>query len=100
MELVSETLVEGIETARKVSEQRNVSAKRKAIRPLICSVGAILGIFGGASVLFAGLVCSIIHYVFAGDKVFDTVGTVFLIAAIPMMLIGSTFLDKTDHSSK
>lgn len=64
------------------------------LRPMVCAVCAALGIFGGLSSLFIGLVCVLIHAVFAGDRAFDRVGTILLIVAIPMILIGSIFLDE------
>ena len=73
-------------------------SKSPVLRPLFCSIGALIGIFGGISILFAGLVCAIVHYALSGDVVFDRVGTVFLISAIPMLLIGSMFLDKASPS--
>ena len=72
---------------------------RKRVRdalltPLVCSILASLGIFGGISSLFVGLICVVIHSVISHDQVFDRVGTVLLIVAIPMILIGSIFLDE------
>ena len=62
--------------------------------PLICSVLAAVGIFGGISSLFAGLICVVIHSFLRVDRAFDSVGTVLLIIAIPMILVGSVFLDE------
>ena len=84
----------------KIESRELDRPKRRIVKPLFCSIGALIGVFGGISILFAGLVCVIVHYAIAGDVVFDRVGTVFLIAAIPMLLIGSVFLDKASPSSK
>lgn len=70
------------------------SLRKRVLSPLVCSVLAALGIFGGISALFAGLICVVVHSVVAGDTIFDTVGTVLLVAAIPAILIGSVFLDE------
>lgn len=67
--------------------------RSRILSPFICSVLAAFGIFGGISSLFAGLICVIIHSLLAGDRAFDSVGTVLLIIAIPMILVGSAFLD-------
>lgn len=70
---------------------------RKALlTPTTCSILASLGIFGGISSLFVGLICVVIHSVVSGDRSFDQVGTVLLIVAIPMILGGSIFLDEIE----
>ena len=70
---------------------------RKAIlNPVVCSVAATLGIFGGISSLVAGLVCTTLHLVIAQDTIFDRVGTTLLILGIPMLLVGSVFLDEIE----
>ncbi|MEO6050396.1 MAG: hypothetical protein ABIP78_03590 [Pyrinomonadaceae bacterium] len=68
--------------------------RRTLLNPLFCSVLASFGIFGGISALFIGLICVVVHSLVAADKVFDSVGTILLKAAIPMILIGSVFLDE------
>jgi hypothetical protein len=91
---------------QEVSEAYRSSARVKHetpmkpsfVGPLFCSIGALIGVFGGISILFAGLISVIIHYAISGDVVFDRVGTVFLISAIPMLLIGSIFLDTASPS--
>jgi hypothetical protein len=70
------------------------SLRKKLLTPMVCSVFASLGIFGGISTLFVGIVCVVIHGVLSQDRIFDRVGTVLLIAAIPMILVGSVFLDE------
>ncbi len=55
-----------------------------------------MGIFGGMSALFAGIMCVMLHGVLSQDIVFNRVGTVLLIVAIPMILIGSVFLDEIE----
>lgn len=64
---------------------------------MACSILASLGIFGGISSLFVGLVCVVVHSVISNDKAFDSVGTVLLIVAIPMILLGSIFLDEINN---
>jgi hypothetical protein len=70
------------------------AARKVFLNPFVCSVGASLGIFGGLSALFVGLVTIVIHGLVPGDIVFNKVGTILLICAIPMILIGSIFLDE------
>lgn len=71
--------------------------RRIILSPLLCSALASVGIFGGISALFTGLVCVFLHVVVAGDKAFDSVGTVLLISSIPMILVGSIFLDEIER---
>ena len=68
--------------------------KRTVLRPACCTVLASLGIFGGISALFVGLVFVVLHEIITSDRVFDSVGSGLLIAAIPMILLGSFFLDE------
>lgn len=81
---------------------RNVDTKNKGrlrktlLNPFSCSVIASFGIFGGISALFVGLICVVVHSVLISDRAFDTVGTILLIGAIPMILVGSVFLDEID----
>ncbi len=71
--------------------------RRMILSPFLCSVLATLGIFGGISALFSGLICVILHALISGDTAFDRVGTVLLISAIPMILVGSIFLDEIER---
>jgi len=57
---------------------------------------ASLGIFGGISALFIGLVFVVLHAVLSGDIVFNRAGTALLIVAIPMILLGSIFVDEVE----
>ena len=68
--------------------------RKKVLTPGVCSVAAALGVFGGIAFLFAGLACVILHEIISGDVVYNQVGTTLLISAIPMILIGSVFLDE------
>ncbi|MEQ1922160.1 MAG: hypothetical protein ABL952_06600 [Pyrinomonadaceae bacterium] len=86
----------GTENSMEYTAKPKGKLRRKLLNPLVCSVIASCGIFGGISALFIGLVCVVVHSLLAGDKAFDSVGTVLLIAAIPMILIGSIFLDEIE----
>ena len=66
------------------------------MRPLVFSILSMFGIFGGISALFVGIVCVIVHGAFAHDMVLNKVGTGLLIVAIPMILVGSIFLDEIE----
>jgi len=70
------------------------AVRKVFLNPFVCSVGASLGIFGGLSALFIGLVTIVVHGLVPGDTVFNKVGTTLLICAIPMILMGSVFLDE------
>lgn len=70
--------------------------ERTVLRPMPAAIIAATGIFGGVASLFIGLVCVAIHSVATSDRAFDQVGTVLLIIAIPMILVGSIFLDEVE----
>lgn len=76
-----------------VSETRR-SLRERILNPLICSVVASLGIFGGISALFAGIICVVLHSLTPGDTALDRAATFLLIIAIPMILVGTVFLDE------
>jgi hypothetical protein len=76
--------------------QRGVSKTEPRKSKVVFVVLATFGIFGGISALFVGLVLAIIHSALSGDTIFDQMGTGLLIAGIPMILIGSIFLDKIE----
>jgi len=66
------------------------------LSPLVCSLLASLGIFGGIASGFVGFICIVVHAALPGDTVFDKVGTALMIATIPAMLIGSIFVDEIE----
>lgn len=70
--------------------------KKSILRPFPCAVLAATGIFGGLSALFIGLVCIVLHGIVPGDVMFSGVGTVLLVVAIPMILIGAVLLDEIE----
>jgi hypothetical protein len=74
--------------------------QKTRLRPWVCSILAAVGIFGGISCLFVGLICVVLHGVLSQDVVFDQVGTVLLVAALPMILIGSIFVDKIEGNKR
>ena len=70
--------------------------RRKLMSPLVCAVLASLGVLGGVSALFVGIVSVVIHGILPQEHIFNRVGTILLIVAIPMILIGSIFLDEIE----
>ena len=78
----------------------NAAARRTRLDPRLrrttFSIFAAFGIFGGISALFVGLVFVVLYGIVPGDRMFDSVGTGLLIVAIPMILIGSIFLDSIE----
>lgn len=79
--------------------RQRVNLRKKMLTPFVCTIVAFLGIFGGISSLFVGVICMVIHGLVSGDTVFDRVATILLIVAIPMILIGSIFLDEINSKS-
>ena len=77
---------------------RRDRVRRKVLSPTIASIAATLSILGGISSLVAGLICVGIHAILSGDTGFDRVGTVLLIIAIPLILLGSVFLDEIERN--
>lgn len=92
--------VQSTPLARAVSQpgRVRVALRKTVLRPFPCSVLAATGIFGGLSALFIGLVCIVLHALIPGDVMFSRVGTVLLVVAIPMILVGSIFLDEIDKN--
>ena len=91
----------GIETKSAVVSDAEASVpwprrteENMRLRKMVFSALAAFGVFGGISALFVGIVFVVLHGVIAGDRMFDTIGTGLLIAAIPMILTGSIFVDK------
>ncbi|MEP6947003.1 MAG: hypothetical protein ABJA02_13870 [Acidobacteriota bacterium] len=78
------------------TRMRRRGLRKALLTPLVCSVMASIGMFGGISALFAGAMCVVFHGVLKQDILFSQVGTVLLIIAIPMILLGSVFLDEID----
>jgi H+/Cl- antiporter ClcA len=87
IELKQAVIVNKTESVR-VGRRMNARLRRWSY-----SLLAVFGIFGGLSALFVGIVLVIIHGFMKSDAVFDRVGTGLLIVALPMILIGSIFLD-------
>ena len=86
----------GILGHTSLSGARRRPKSNTRLRPVVFSVLAMFGIFGGIAALFVGLVFVVLHGVVSGDVIFNRAGTVTLIAAIPMILIGSIFLDEIE----
>ena len=85
-------------TASDIPPRR--SLRKTILNPLVCSVAAAIGIFGGISCLAAGVICVVIHSVVAADEVFSQAGTTLLILGIAMLLVGSMFLDEVAGKDK
>lgn len=71
--------------------------RKKILNPVVCSIGAAVGIFGGVSALSTGLFCVLVHAALADDPAFGSVGTVLFMVAIPMLLMGSALMDEIDR---
>ena len=76
------------------------SLRKLILNPLVCSVGASVGIFGGISSLVTGVICIVLHAVVPNDAVFNRAGTTLLILGIPMLLAGSVFLDDLGNKER
>lgn len=70
--------------------------RRGGLRPWVWSVLASVGIFGGISSLFIGLIFIVIHGILSTDVMFDKAGTGLVIVAIPLILLGSICLDEIE----
>ena len=96
MERKIESLTTELTSVENPFRTRRLSKPKSDRRTLAYAVLASLGIFGGISALFVGIVSVIIHAAVSGDRLFDRIGTVLLIAAIPMILTGSLFVDEIE----
>jgi hypothetical protein len=85
---------QAIQMSGRVAPKERGKLRKKVLTPGVCSVAAGLGVFGGIAFLFAGLICVILHEIIPADFVYNQVGTTLLISAIPMILVGSVFLDE------
>lgn len=74
--------------------KKSETLRKKILKPGFCSVAAGVGVLGGIAFLFTGLVCVVLHEIISADVIYNKVGTTLLIAAIPMILVGSIFLDE------
>jgi hypothetical protein len=88
-----ETLSSLLDVERSRRKPRQMSA---GLRPWVWSILASLGIFGGISALFVGLVFVVIHGMLSSDVMFNRFGTGLLIVAIPMILLGAICLDQVE----
>ncbi len=84
----------GDHRVRSVKKRKNL--RRILLTPAVSSVLASVGMLGGMSALFAGMICILLHAILPADNSFNGAGTVLLIAAIPMILAGAVFLDEID----
>ena len=72
--------------------------RKRILNPVLCSICASLGIFGGLSSLIIGLVCVLLHAAIPDDNMFDRMGTILLIGGIPLILLGSIFIDEIENN--
>ena len=94
MERKIEAITTELTAVENPFRSRRLSKPKSDRRTLTYALIASFGIFGGISALFVGIVSVIIHAVATGDRLFDRIGTGLLIVAIPMILIGSLFVDE------
>lgn len=87
-----------VETLLKHNSGRPIKERGRIrsilLNPVVCTIGAAAGIFGGISALMSGLFCIIVHGLVPGDMAFDHAGTALLIMGVPLLLLGSIFLDE------
>lgn len=65
-------------------------------RALAASAVAIFGV--GAALPLAGLVLAVVHSLIDGDRAYGVIGTVCLIATIPMIMLGTHLMDVFDSA--
>lgn len=70
--------------------------KHRALKRTACLIGTTAGIFGGVAAILLGLVCSVAHQLISTDTTSGKLGTLLLIAGIPMMLVGSLLMDEIE----
>ena len=92
--MMSEVEVKKVTLAGTLPVRRSI--RKAVLTPFVSSVIASFGIFGGISSLFVGIVLVVLHSIVPGDRMFDRIGTGLLIVAIPMILIGSIFIDEIE----
>lgn len=72
------------------------SIRTHFLSPIVCSIGAAVGVFGGIAFIVFGLLCVVIHAIVGRDTVLDNVGALMMIVAIPMLMLGAMFMDEID----
>ena len=89
-----------MEIIRKKVNLKNVSraevrqSKKTKNKSILSSALALAGIGGGLLAIFFGFVFIIIHAILEHDTIFNQIGTFLTVISIPMILVGSIFLDK------
>src|SRR4051812_45094303 len=91
---VESTMIAGSSATPNGSDRR---LRKRLLNPLLCSICATFGIFGGLSSLLIGLVCVLVHAAIPNENLFDRMGTVLLISGIPLILLGSIFIDQIEN---
>lgn len=76
------------------------TSHRKPGASLLTPALAFIGLSWGILAPILGLVFFIIHSAVTNDHVFGDIGTGLIIASIPLLLIGSHFLDLWDKQRK
>ncbi len=77
----------------EVSDVRQATTKGSRI-----GVATAFVCFGiGFALPVLGLLFIVIHSAVPGDTVFDKIGTILMIAAIPVLLLSSHLMDKLDR---
>jgi hypothetical protein len=88
-----------MQAIEKVSIHRKQAAKpeiRRNRSELLTGIAMFL--FASGFILpVAGMIFVIVHSILADDSVFDRIGTVLMIASIPVLLIGSHLMDLTER---
>ena len=94
MKYGTESKADALSNAFGEEAARRTPRSNTKVRPWIWSILAAIGIFGGISALFVGLVFVILHGILPADIIFNKVGTGLLIVAIPMILLGAICVDE------
>jgi hypothetical protein len=87
-----------MQAIEKVSTRTAQAAKPDKKSRSVLLTGMALVLFASGFMLpVAGLIFVIVHSIVADDSVFDRVGTVLMIASIPVLLVGSHLMDLTER---
>lgn len=76
--------------------QEQVKPETRSITTLMLSVFVFMFLGLGTVAPLVGLALIVIHSVIPEDRILADIGTVLMIVSIPMLLLGSHFMDLVD----
>lgn len=83
---------------RAKDETTKVRSRRIALSPLFYELLAFISFVSGILSIIVGQIFSILSRLYQDMHGIGTIGTILLVIAIPLLLLGAVFLDKAEES--